>query len=140
MTVLMYIIVYMLTGVILASVIYTIEKRDLNFWREKIFAFVDEKSYKSYHQYDTLQRDIDEAEAQNTLFMTIAAFIWPLPFLFFLLYGLLMLIRKVTIRCVNGIIDIFIGKESDRKDDDDMKDDSGKKSGRGKNAGSRFNG
>ena len=68
------------------------------------------------------------------------AFIWPLPILFILLYGLLMLIRKVTMRCVNGIIDIFIGKESDRKDDDDMKDDSGKKSGRGKNAGSRFNG
>ena len=133
----MYIIVYMLTGVILASVIYTIEKRDLNFWREKIFAFVDEKSY---HQYDTLQRDIDEAEAQNTLFMVIAAFIWPLPISFILLYGLLMLIRKVTIRCVNGIINILIGKESDRKDDDDMKDDSGKKSGRGKNAGSRFNG
>lgn len=137
MTVLMYIIVYMLTGVILASVIYTIEKRDLNFWREKIFAFVDEKSY---HLYDTLQRDIDEAEAQNTLFMAIAAFIWPLPILFILLYGLLILIRKVTIRCVNGIIDIFIGKESDRKDDDDIKDDGGKKSGRGKNAGSRFNG
>ena len=133
----MYIIVYMLTGVILASVIYTIEKRDLNFWREKIFAFVDEKSY---HLYDTLQRDIDEAEAQNTLFMAIAAFIWPLPILFILLYGLLILIRKVTIRCVNGIIDIFIGKESDRKDDDDIKDDGGKKSGRGKNAGSRFNG
>ena len=137
MTVLMYIIVYMLTGIILASVIYTIEKRDLNFWREKIFAFVDEKSY---HLYDTLQRDIDEAEAQNTLFMAIAAFIWPLPILFILLYGLLILIRKVTIRCVNGIIDIFIGKESDRKDDDDIKDDGGKKSGRGKNAGSRFNG
>ena len=133
----MYIIVYMLTGVILASVIYTIEKRDLNFWREKIFAFVDEKSY---HLYDTLQRDIDEAEAQNTLFMAIAAFIWPLPILFILLYGLLILIRKVTIRCVNGIIDIFIGKESDRKDDDDIKDDGGKKSGRGKNAGSRFDG
>ena len=30
MTVLMYIIVYMLTAVILASVIYTIENRDLN--------------------------------------------------------------------------------------------------------------
>ena len=72
--------------------------------------------------------------------MAIAAFIWPLPILFILLYGLLILIRKVTIRCVNGIIDIFIGKESDRKDDDDIKDDGGKKSGRGKNAGSRFNG
>lgn len=137
MTLLMYIIVYMLTGVILASVIYTIEKRDLNFWREKIFAFVDEKSYL---RYDTLQRDIDEAEAQNTIFIAAAAFIWPLPILFLLLYGLLMLIRKVTMCCVNGIIDIFIGKESDRKDDDDMKDDSGKKSGRGKNAGFRFNG
>ena len=132
----MYIIVYMLTGVILASVIYTIEKRDLNFWREKIFAFVDEKSYLLY---DTLQRDIDEAEAQNTIFIAAAAFIWPLPILFILFYGLLMLIRKVTMCCVNGIIDIFIGKESDRKDDDDMKDDSGKKSGRGKNAGFRFN-
>lgn len=137
MTLLMYIIVYMLTGVILASVIYTIEKRDLNFWREKIFAFVDEKSYLLY---DTLQRDIDEAEAQNTIFIAAAAFIWPLPILFILFYGLLMLIRKVTMCCVNGIIDIFIGKESDRKDNDDMKDDSGKKSGRGKNAGFRFNG
>lgn len=137
MTLLMYIIVYMLTGVILASVIYTIEKRDLNFWREKIFAFVDEKSYL---RYDTLQRDIDEAEAQNTIFIAAAAFIWPLPILFILFYGLLILIRKVTMWCVNGIIDIFIGKESDRKDDDDMKDDSGKKSGRGKNAGFRFNG
>lgn len=136
LTLLMYIIVYMLTGVILASVIYTIEKRDLNFWREKIFAFVDEKSYLLY---DTLQRDIDEAEAQNTIFIAAAAFIWPLPILFILFYGLLMLIRKVTMCCVNGIIDIFIGKESDRKDDDDMKDDSGKKSGRGKNAGFRFN-
>ena len=137
MTLLMYIIVYMLTGVILASVIYTIEKRDLNFWREKIFAFVDEKSYLLY---DTLQRDIDEAEAQNTIFIAAAAFIWPLPILFILFYGLLILIRKVTMCCVNGIIDIFIGKESGRKDDDDMKDDSGKKSGRGKNAGFRFNG
>ena len=137
MTLLMYIIVYMLTGVILASVIYTIEKRDLNFWREKIFAFVDEKSYL---RYDTLQRDIDEAEAQNTIFIAAAAFIWPLPILFILFYGLLILIRKVTMCCVNGIIDIFIGKESGRKDDDDMKDDSGKKSGRGKNAGFRFNG
>lgn len=137
MTLLMYIIVYMLTGVILASVIYTIEKRDLNFWREKIFAFVDEKSYL---RYDTLQRDIDEAETQNTIFIAAAAFIWPLPILFILFYGLLILIRKVTMWCVNGIIDIFIGKESDRKDDDDMKDDSGKKSGRGKNAGFRFNG
>ena len=137
LTLLMYIIVYMLTGVILASVIYTIEKRDLNFWRDKIFAFVDEKSY---HLYDTLQRDIDEAEAQNTIFIAAAAFIWPLPILFILFYGLLILIRKVTMCCVNGIIDIFIGKESDRKDDDDMKDDSGKKSGRGKNAGFRFNG
>lgn len=127
----------MLTGVILASVIYTIEKRDLNFWRVKIFAFVDEKSY---HLYDTLQRDIDEAEAQNTIFIAAAAFIWPLPILFILFYGLLMLIRKVTMCCVNGIIDIFIGKESDRKDDDDMKYDSGKKSGRGKNVGFRFNG
>ena len=132
----MYIIVYMLTGVILASVIYTIEKRDLNFWRDKIFAFVAEKSYL---RYDILQRATDEAEAQNTLFIALAAFIWPLPILFLLLYGLLMLIRKVTMCCVNGIIDIFIGKESDRKDDDDMKDDSGKKSGRGKNAGFRFN-
>ena len=137
LTLLMYIIVYMLTGVILASVIYTIEKRDLNFWREKIFAFVDEKSYLLY---DTLQRDIDEAEAQNTIFIAAAAFIWPLPILFILFYGLLILIRKVTMCCVNGIIDIFIGKESGRKDDDDMKDDSGKKSGRGKNAGFRFNG
>ena len=136
-TVLMYIIVYMLTGVILASVIYTIEKRDLNFWREKIFAFVDKRKY---HMHCELQNDIDEAEAQNTLFMVIAAFIWPLPILFFLLYGLLILIRKVTMCCVNGIIDIFIGKESDRKDDDEMKDDSGKKSGREKNAGFRFNG
>lgn len=137
MTLLMYIIVYMLTGVILASAVYTIEKRDLNFWRDKIFAFVDEKSY---YRYDTLQRDIDEAEAQNTIFIAAAAFIWPLPILFILFYGLLILIRKVTMWCVNGIIDIFIGKESDRKDDDDMKDDSGKKSGRGKNAGFRFNG
>ena len=48
--------------------------------------------------------------------------------------------QKVTMCCVNGIIDIFIGKESGRKDDDDIKDDGGKKSGRGKNAGSRFNG
>lgn len=136
MTVLMYIIVYMLTGVILASVIYTIEKRDLNFWRVKIFAFVDERIY---HMHCELQNDINEAEAQNTIFMVLAAFIWPLPILFILFYGLLMLIRKVTMFCVNGIIDIFIGKESDRKDDDDMKDDDGKKSGRGKNAGSRFN-
>lgn len=131
----MYIIVYMLTGVILASVIYTIEKRDLNFWHVKIFTFVDEKIY---HMYCELQNDINEAETQNTLFMVLAAFIWPLPILAIIFYELLMLIRKVTMCCVNGIIDIFIGKESDRKDDDDMKDDSGKKSGRGKNAGFCF--
>lgn len=123
MTVLMYIIVYMLTGVILASAVYAIEKRDLNFWHEKIFAFVDDKRYH-------LQSDVDDADAQNEVFTVLAAFVWPLPIFIIILYGLLMLIRKITVWCVNGVIDIFIGKETprDRKDDDDVEDDNRKKS------------
>lgn len=48
------------------------------------------------------------------IFTVLSAFIWPLPIFIIILYGLLMLVRKITVCCVNGIIDIFI--KADDKD------------------------
>lgn len=115
MAVLLYLIVYMLIGIVIASVVYTIEKRRLNFWHDTLFTIVDESRYH-------LQSEIDDANAQNNIFIALAALIWPVLVAVLILYGVLIGVKHLVVFCTNQIIDMFIDhdeKSQAKKDEDE---------------------